>query len=311
MERVAVSVIVPCFNGASYLRAALHSVADQHFAEILQICFVDDGSGDDSWAVWQTFCQNTRHQVAGRRFPKNVGAGAARNAAIEMALGDYLCFLDCDDLMHPTRVSTDLSFTLVSFFLFSFQIATQVAAARASASLSLVSCQLAPFPRESPFYERINSLLSENHLRNERFREVGCPLPSWLISRQTFAAVGPFPEVPEVPEDLDWWLRCCAHSEVALVKVAQRLVSYRLHEAQLSHRVSRAALAAAKVPHLSLCFFFVFFFLRRHDLPSLLRGQRGGKSFRFGDAAETASCSSAVCHPQPASASRPFSKSVP
>ncbi len=86
------------------------------------------------------------------------------------------------------------------------------------AGLALVSCQLSPFPRASPFFERLNGLLEEERLRGERFREVGCPLPTWLLSRRSFAAVGGFAERPSFPEDLDWWLRCCADSRIRLLK---------------------------------------------------------------------------------------------
>ncbi len=101
---------MPCFAGAAHLREACASLAAQTFGEKMQLCFADDGSPDDSWEEFgrcarEIFGSDARFLVSAVRLPKNVGAGGARNACLERALGDYYCFLDCDDVMEPNRVS--------------------------------------------------------------------------------------------------------------------------------------------------------------------------------------------------------------
>jgi glycosyltransferase involved in cell wall biosynthesis len=90
-----VSVIIPCYNGAKYLRQAVESVLAQTHPP-LEVIVVDDGSTDDSAEIAASFGPPVRviRQA-------NQGESVARNRGIAEARGDYLHFLDADDLMHP------------------------------------------------------------------------------------------------------------------------------------------------------------------------------------------------------------------
>jgi glycosyltransferase involved in cell wall biosynthesis len=91
-ETPFVSVVMPCFNAAPYVAAAIESVrAQRGFA--IEIVFVDDGSTDGSAAIAQTYAPTLRYQ-----YQMNAGIAAARNAGIAAARGTFLAFLDADDL---------------------------------------------------------------------------------------------------------------------------------------------------------------------------------------------------------------------
>ena len=91
---VKVSVIVPVFNVEVYLPRCLESIACQTLREIEAI-FVDDGSTDGSGAQLDEFAQrDDRFHVIHQA---NAGAGAARNAGLDRAIGEYLFFFDPDD----------------------------------------------------------------------------------------------------------------------------------------------------------------------------------------------------------------------
>ena len=93
-----VSVIVPVFNAASYLRRCLDSLLAQTLKEIEIIC-VDDGSNDGSGDILDACAaRDARLRVAHR---PHVGAGAARNAGLDLATGEYLFFCDADDFAAP------------------------------------------------------------------------------------------------------------------------------------------------------------------------------------------------------------------
>jgi glycosyltransferase involved in cell wall biosynthesis len=98
-----VSVIIPCFNHAFYLREALESVLAQTYPHV-EIVVVDDGSTDDPAKVV--------NQFAGVRFVRqeNHGPGTARNKGFKQSSGDYLVFLDADDRLLPEAVETGLRF---------------------------------------------------------------------------------------------------------------------------------------------------------------------------------------------------------
>lgn len=91
-----VSVIVPVYNAEKYLRECLDSVVDQSLREIEIIC-VDDGSTDASPAILAEYAaRDPRVRVITQ---ENRYAGAARNAAIRAARGEFVAFLDPDDLL--------------------------------------------------------------------------------------------------------------------------------------------------------------------------------------------------------------------
>lgn len=101
MENIKVSVIVPVFNAEEFISSCLTSMVEQTLKEIEIIC-VDDGSVDGSRSILERFAEQDRririiHQA-------NSGAGAARNVGLSVARGEYLSFLDSDDLFSPTML---------------------------------------------------------------------------------------------------------------------------------------------------------------------------------------------------------------
>ncbi len=94
-----VSTIIPAFNSAATLPAAIDSALAQDF-EGQEIIVVNDGSTDDTAALLASYgdCITVIHQ-------SNQGQPTARNAAIERATGCYIAFLDADDVWFPSRLS--------------------------------------------------------------------------------------------------------------------------------------------------------------------------------------------------------------
>lgn len=94
-----VSVIVPSFNLGKYLPETLSSVVAQTY-EGWECIIVDNGSSDDSLAVSEAFAaRDARFRVLA--FQENQGVAAARNKGLAEAEGEYILFLDADDLITP------------------------------------------------------------------------------------------------------------------------------------------------------------------------------------------------------------------
>ena len=93
-----ISVIIPIYNVEKYLSAALSSLKAQSFEDYEAIC-VDNGSTDNSLSILREYAsKDNRIKIVEQN---NRGVSAARNAALDQAGGEYIAFLDSDDMMHP------------------------------------------------------------------------------------------------------------------------------------------------------------------------------------------------------------------
>jgi glycosyltransferase involved in cell wall biosynthesis len=102
----AVSVIIPAYNGARWLRGCLESVLRQTYSPH-EIIVVDDGSTDQTQDVLRPFAAHLVLLTQQRG-----GIGAARNRALARASGDFLAFLDQDDLWHPDKLEKQVRHAL-------------------------------------------------------------------------------------------------------------------------------------------------------------------------------------------------------
>ena len=93
-----ISIIIPIYNVAPYLRECLDSVIAQTFEDWEAIC-VDDGSTDGSGAILDEYAAKDRRFKAVHQ--KNAGVSVARNKALDLARGKWLSFLDADDFLMP------------------------------------------------------------------------------------------------------------------------------------------------------------------------------------------------------------------
>jgi teichuronic acid biosynthesis glycosyltransferase TuaG len=96
-----VSIILPFYNAQKTIKESIESVLDQEH-ENFELILVNDGSTDDSFAVVDQFKDNRIKYI----FKSNAGVASARNLGIEHANGDYICFLDSDDLMTSNALTS-------------------------------------------------------------------------------------------------------------------------------------------------------------------------------------------------------------
>ncbi|MEG1154420.1 MAG: glycosyltransferase [Acinetobacter sp.] len=95
------SVIIPCYNCEQYIHDCLQSVCKQ-ICNAVEIIIINDGSTDNSLNIINNFSNNYKDKTIKVISQKNQGLSAARNAGITLASGNYLAFLDGDDLWAPS-----------------------------------------------------------------------------------------------------------------------------------------------------------------------------------------------------------------
>ena len=106
MSDPLLSVVIPVYNGEKYLAEAITSVLKQSYRPI-EIIVVDDGSTDASLRIAQGFGDAVRCHTQ-----PHAGAASARNRGVGLAAGEYLAFLDADDLWAEKKIERQMAIAL-------------------------------------------------------------------------------------------------------------------------------------------------------------------------------------------------------
>lgn len=104
MKNPKVSVLIPVYNSEIYIADAIRSALDQTYTNI-ELIIVDDGSTDNSLQIAKEF-ESEKVKVFSQ---SNLGAPRARNVAFEKSTGDYIQYLDADDLLAPNKIETQIN----------------------------------------------------------------------------------------------------------------------------------------------------------------------------------------------------------
>jgi glycosyltransferase involved in cell wall biosynthesis len=200
MHDEGVSVIVPVYNGARHLAAALESVLAQE-ARPREIIVVDDGSTDETSRVVELFWDRIDPIRQDNR-----GPSAARNVGIERATAPFIGFLDADDVWPPTALRRQLA-----------AITTNTTAGIAwGLSNRVIGAEARP-PRD------------DWHGRPQWALSVG----SMLFRRDVFDVAGHFDPRLRIGEDLDLMIRVTEQG-IPIVRHAHVVCEKRLHAGNLS-----------------------------------------------------------------------------
>jgi glycosyltransferase involved in cell wall biosynthesis len=210
-----VDIIIPAFNAAKYLPAALESVSSQTFDD-WQILLVDDGSTDNTAEVVAPFLDRFGSKIRFIR-QSNRGLPAARNVAIQASTAEFLALLDADDVWLPCRLSESLK---------AFAERPQVGLA-----YGLVT-HIDQEGRLGGTFEG-NRRNAEGRIAPYIYmRKVELPCPTVTFRRRCIDEVGIFDETMRATEDRDLWLRIALRYEVAFVPKV--IAYYRLSPNSMS-----------------------------------------------------------------------------
>lgn len=99
---IYLSIIIPCYNVAAYLPKTLESLSQLKNAENCEFIFVNDGSKDSTLSIIEKFVHDDKRAILINQ--TNQGVSAARNAALDIAQGEYILCLDGDDYLHTDTI---------------------------------------------------------------------------------------------------------------------------------------------------------------------------------------------------------------
>ena len=113
-----ISIITPCYNCEQYIAESIQSVLAQTHQN-WEMIIVDDCSTDESYEIAMEYAKKDR-RIKVYRMEHNSGAAVCRNKAIESSKGEYLAFIDSDDIWLPEKLEKQLKFMHESGCNFSF-----------------------------------------------------------------------------------------------------------------------------------------------------------------------------------------------
>jgi len=217
-----VSVIIPVFNGEQFIAQAIQSVLDQTYRSY-EIIVVDDGSTDKTKGILREFKEEIRYL-----YQENRGPSAARNVGIHIAQGEYICFLDADDLWTPDKLEAQFDFLeRHSDIAFVFSDHQDIKGGDVVPH-SFLDEKKETFGEslvmEMPLSNAFSKLIQENFVST----------PTVMVRKACFETTGLFDESLWSVEDRDLWLRFAANFKLAcLPKI---FCKRRIHQSNISQQ---------------------------------------------------------------------------
>lgn len=208
---VPVSVVLPTFNRLRFLRPAIESIYAQTFTD-WELIIADDGSGPETRQYLESLASDPRVQVVW--LPHTGRPSKVRNAALLKAGGEYVAFLDSDDLWAPRKLERQLA-----------ALQSRGNCRWSYTAFLRVDAYGNPLPEEA---HRLWMPHEGDIFEQVVTGRASIRTPSVLAARELLAQAGGFDEAMLSAEDYDLWLRLALHSEVAIVD--EPLVYVRYHD---------------------------------------------------------------------------------
>jgi glycosyltransferase involved in cell wall biosynthesis len=217
-SRPKFSVVIPCWNAAATLRSTLDTILGQDYLS-WETIIVDDGSTDETTSIIMDYVsKDKRFQILSSN---RQGPSGARNlAALKCAQGEYIAFLDSDDLWAPNKLSSTLAF---------FETRPDADAVYAQISFFRIS-PLKPETHSTVYKRPLNPI---DFLRDNPV----CTMSNLVIKSRIFKKHGGFDESIVHNEDVEFLVRATANGAI-IEGLDEHLVSYRTSITGLSANLS-------------------------------------------------------------------------
>ena len=212
-----VSVILPTFNGASrgYFEQSAKSVLAQTYQDI-ELLIIDDGSGDDTKKASEDLAQDSRVRYI---YQENKGLSGARNTGIENATGDYIAFIDDDDIWQPEKIERQVRFFEAS----------------GDERIGMVFTHIALIDGAGKVVGDQRHFASGDIYKDLFFENVIDSPSSVLIKTEVIKTCGTFTESLKSCEDYELWFRIA--KKYTIYSINELLVMYRVHQNKMSRKL--------------------------------------------------------------------------
>lgn len=219
MYAVKFSVVIPAYNAENCIQRSLNSLCEQEFRNF-EVVVVNDGSTDATLEKIKPYEDHLSIQTITQA---NKGVSAARNVGISYANGEYICFLDADDIYYPNHLSLlekmITYYPLESFFMTGYQNILLTG--------KVTSYFLKKLCQEVQMFDNFFKL----NANNGTFFNTNC----MCIRKDVFQVIGGFEEGTAHGEDTDMWYRIGCYYNVVVSKVCTN-ARFRDYSVATKHR---------------------------------------------------------------------------
>ena len=230
-----VTAAITTHTRAGYVAAAIESALAQTDADH-EVLVVDDGSTDDTKGALEPYQDRIRYHRQ-----ENQGRAAARNTALRLAAGEYVAFLDSDDLWLPDKLAREVE-----------ALDASPSAGMVHGHVEMIGGEGEPLPRETAAHRAAFERAHRNGASYEGYAlDCVCLTSTIMLRAATVERVGGYDTRFEALEDLDLYLRLLLDSEIAVLDGAP-LARYRLHEDQTPGTASTLGEIQVTHKHLEL-----------------------------------------------------------
>ncbi|MBE0696342.1 MAG: glycosyltransferase family 2 protein [Anaerolineaceae bacterium] len=216
---ILVSVVIPAYNALPFLDSTVASVEAQSYRDY-EIIIIDDGSTDGT-VEWAASNQGRFRYVT----QANQGQGAARNHGAELAQGEFLAFLDADDMWLPSKLEMQVeALSCAPQYSFAFTDGFRLAS----------SISYKELDRPNGDLPRLSSLISEPaslHRIEHEFRMHCVPTSSIFLRKKNYWSAG---GMPLMRQGEDFVLCCRLLINSPAVYIDEPLTYYRIHQNNIS-----------------------------------------------------------------------------
>jgi glycosyltransferase involved in cell wall biosynthesis len=217
MPRPKISIIIPSYNRAEYISATLNSILAQTYKDF-EIIFIDDGSTDHTEEILQVYMDQDYRVKYFKQ--SNSERAVARTYGMSLAIGDYICLVDSDDIWYPHKLYTQLSLMEANpDYILSYASVNRI---------DMQGKQLATAPRQLEGYTGwvFFELLKRNFI----------PSVTPMFRKEVLKKVKE-QNTEFIPyEDWDFWLRMSREGK--FYHIQEPLGAYRLHPGQSVQNVN-------------------------------------------------------------------------
>ena len=223
-QQLAVSVVIPVYNGEKFLDSAIHHVKNQNYHPI-EIIVIDDGSTDKTAEIAAKFKDSIRYV-----YQENSGPAAARNHGIKIAKGYAIAFLDVDDLWSEDKLKLQANYLA------------------ANPAIEIVQGLI----QQVKLSQQITDGEATGEAAYKPYNYIN--LGSALYRKSVFDRVGLFDETLKFAEDVDWFIRAW-ENQIEKVVLERVTLFYRLHRKNMTLGKNSVELGFIKIykKHLDRC----------------------------------------------------------